>query len=86
MNFEERKEENKLTFNDAFDILQGMKTLTIIVLALLPACISAVYGKETLVEDCVTRHLKVVSNKEAPTGEFYEKIVDSCKNIYTGRP
>ncbi len=52
---------------------------------LLTSCSSFVYGKELQTEDCVSRHMKILS-KQAISSEFYEKIVDSCQQIYGGRP
>ncbi len=61
------------------------KNLTILVIGLLTGC-SSLFGKEIQVEDFVTRHLKVVSRNINLTPEFYEKIVDNCKAVHTGRP
>lgn len=52
----------------------------------MPACASVQYMREIQIEDCATRHLKVVSHKESLDSEFYEKIIDNCKSVYTGRP
>lgn len=53
---------------------------------LMSSCASVQYMREIQIEDCVTRHLKVVSHRESLSPDFYEKIVDNCKLVYTGRP
>ena len=57
-----------------------------LILLLMSSCASVQYMREIQIEDCVTRHLKVVSHKESLNPDFYEKIVDSCKLVYTNRP
>lgn len=52
---------------------------------LLNSCAS-LYIKEMQIEDCATAHLKVLSKKQNVTEEYYEKVMDSCQHIYTGRP
>ncbi len=51
----------------------------------LASCSSFVYGKEIQIEDCVTRHVKILSKQPIPS-EFYDHIADNCKQIYGGRP
>lgn len=51
----------------------------------LTSC-AAMYQREIQVEDCALRHLKVLTKKQNLTEDYYEKVVDSCKQIYTGRP
>ncbi len=63
-----------------------MKNIFIVLCLAFSACASVQYMREIQIEDCVTRHLKVVSHKESLTSDFYEKIVDSCKLVYTNRP
>ncbi len=67
---------------------KAMKTITILLFAnALISCAAFAYGKEMQIEDCVTRHLKAVpTHSNGLDGDFYQKIVDSCKQIYTGRP
>lgn len=57
--------------------------MRLIMALLLSACATVSY-KEIQTQDCVTSHLKVVRNKADL--DFYEKIVDSCRQIHTGRP
>lgn len=60
--------------------------MKILLCLLFSSCASVQYMREIQIEDCVTRHLKVVSHKESLNADFYEKIVDNCKLVYTGRP
>lgn len=44
--------------------------------------------KEILIEDCTIATLKVLTRKAdiALNAEYYERVVDSCKTMHTGRP
>ncbi len=51
----------------------------------LSSCTSMIYGKEIQQEDCVASHIKALSDNQNLDGKFYEKVVDACRHIYTGR-
>lgn len=59
-----------------------------LIFVILSGC-SAVYSREIQIEDCVSRHLRVL-NKGATVAQmdskFYEEVVESCKSIYNSRP
>ncbi len=54
------------------------------------ACIPVAAPKagEIVIEDCITQHLKVLvrKNEILLTPEFYDRVVDACKTVHTGRP
>lgn len=58
-----------------------MKYLLFIVLT---SCAVPLASQPT--EDCVTRHVKALARGGQVLPETYEKVVEACQAIYTGRP
>jgi len=59
----------------------------ILSLALLAGCSALLYGKEIETQDCISSHIRAVTrNGTAVSESMYDKIVDSCRQIFTGRP
>lgn len=50
------------------------------------SCASAALSKQSQIEDCVVNHLRVlVRHEKTVNEEFYETVVNSCKQIYKFR-
>ena len=66
-----------------------MKILTFLALFFsVSGCAGLMGNNGNLTEDCVTRHMKALGRvpETKLDATLYDHIVDSCKEIHTGRP